>query len=326
MLFVENDNQNPYQNHALEEWLMDHVSEDCFMLWRNEKAILLGRNQNLYREINLPYVTEKGIKIVRRITGGGAVFTDEGNIMFTFICRKGQAAFMDFEQFTKPLLSVLQNMGIPAEFTGRNDLTVAGRKFSGNAQCLYKGRLLHHGTLMYQANIEELAQVLNVGKLKLESKGVSSVQSRVTNLSRYLSPPPEVEEFLRTLFKQMKEITPGAKYFRLSDRQWEEVRLLALEKHAAKEWIFGSNPQFDIGKETRLSGGILEVFLKVKKGRIEAVKIYGDFFGAREIEEVEQSLRGVLYEQEAIRGCLERFIEEAYFGKITLEELVAAFL
>lgn len=326
MLFVENNNRDPYQNHALEEWLMDNAEEDCFMLWRNEKAILLGKNQNAYSEINMPYAAEQGIKIVRRITGGGTVFTDEGNVMFTFISCNGRKDFSDFKRFTEPILQALRRMGVPAEFTGRNDLTIEGRKFSGNAQCRYRDKLLHHGTLMYTANTEELAKALNVRPIKLKSKGVSSVKSRVTNISNYLEVTPEIEEFRRLLFQMVMEETPGAELFRLTPEQWKEVKLRSLEKHATKEWIYGYNPVFDIHKETKLSGGIVEVFLNTKKGRICDAKIYGDFFGEGEVCDIEQELRGVLYEEESIREAIAKYPVQRYFGKIGNDELVTAFI
>lgn len=326
MLFVENDNRDPYQNHALEEWLMDTMDQDCFMLWRNEKAILLGKNQNAYSEINMPYAAEKGIKLVRRITGGGTVFTDEGNIMFTFISCRGRKDFRDFRRFTEPILTALRNMGVPAEFTGRNDLTIEGKKFSGNAQCRYKDKLLHHGTLMYTANTDELAKALKVRAIKLKSKGVSSVKSRVTNISDYLEAAPDINEFRSRLFRTVMAETPEAAIFRLSAQQWAEVKARSLRRHATKEWIYGCNPDFDIRKETKLTSGIIEVFLNVEKGRIQTVKICGDFFGDGDIGDIEQGLQGILYEKESIAAVLAGYPVRQYFGNIGDEELTAAFI
>lgn len=326
MLFVENNNTDPYQNHALEEWLMDAMDQDCFMLWRNEKAILLGRNQNAYSEINMPYAQANEIKIVRRITGGGTVFTDEGNIMFTFISCRGRQDFSDFRHFTDPILGALRQMGIPAEFTGRNDLTIEGRKFSGNAQCRYRDKVLHHGTLMYTANTQELEKALKVSAIKLKSKGVTSVRSRVTNISSYLNEPVEIEDFRRQLFTIVMENTADARHYRLTADEWREVKARSLERHAAKEWIYGSNPAFDIRKETKFGGGIVQVCLNVRKGMISEAKIYGDFFGDGDISEIERGLAGVLYEPEAVTQALAGFPAGLYFGKIGQEELVSAFI
>lgn len=326
MLFVENNNQDPYQNHALEEWLMDNVDEDCFMLWCNEKAVLLGKNQNAYSEINMEYAAEKNIKIVRRISGGGTVFTGEGIVMFTFISGSGRKDYADFQRFTRPILRALKRMGVSAEFSGRNDLTIEGKKFSGNAQCRYKDKLLHHGTLLYRANINELAEVLKVSEIKLRSKGISSVRSRVTNISDYLAETTDTETFRRQLFQMVMEETPDAEAFALSAGQWEEVRLRSLSSHATKAWIYGSNPAFEIRKETKLSAGILEVFLNVRKGSISEIKIYGDFFGDGDIRDVEKVLSGVLYEKSSIGQALHSLPLDDYFSRIGADELITAFI
>jgi lipoate-protein ligase A len=322
--FVENPNTDPYRNHALEEWLMERTDEDCFMLWQNKKAILLGRNQNAYSEINLPYAKKQAIHIVRRITGGGTVFTDEGNVMFTFISCKGAGDFANFRKYTIPILSGLRKMGIPAEFSGRNDLTVAGKKFSGNAQCRYGGKVLHHGTLMYKADTGELARALNVRDIKLQGKGVRSVRARVTNLCEYLPLPMETRQFRDTLFRHVLEETPGAKLFSLSGADWADVAQKALEKHATPAWIYGRAPRFNIRRETRLPGGIVEVFFDVENGTVTQARIFGDFFGDGEIGEIEAAVTGVLYEETALREALAPYAIKEYFRGISPDELLRA--
>lgn len=324
MLFIENNNTDPYQNHALEEWLMDHYQENCFMLWRNQKAILLGKNQNAYSEINMDYAKSHDIKIVRRITGGGTVFTDEGNIMFTFISCNKEKDFADFKKFTLPILKVLNEMGIPASFSGRNDLLIDGKKFCGNAQCRYKDKVLHHGTLMYNADTSELAQALNVKEIKLKSKGVSSVKSRVTNISNYMDTPMDIEEFRSYLFQKVMEQSEHVQFLRLSEAVWKEVAQKALKKHATKEWIYGNFPQYDIHKETKLTGGIVEVYLQLQQGSVNHAEIYGDFFNSREISEITDALRGTVYDAQAVRKALSSFAVDDYFKNITMDELVTA--
>lgn len=326
MLFVENLNTDPYCNHALEEWLMENHPEDCFMLWRNQKAILLGRNQNAFNEINLPYVKERGIKIVRRISGGGAVFTDEGNVMFSFISCGGGRHFADFRRFAGPILSALQTLGVPAEFTGRNDMVIHGRKFSGNAQCMHKGKLLHHGTLMYSADAGEMEKVLNVSRLKLRDKGIASVKSRVTNISEHMPKPMDIEDFRTYLFNDVMKNTPDARPLRLSGEDWERVKLKAARGHATSEWIYGRNPEFNVQKETKLPGGLIQIYLNVVKGRMKNVRIFGDFFGDKGIGEVESALTGVLYEAEAVRNALAPLRVGEYFGDISLGEVVSAII
>lgn len=326
MLFIEHSNRDPYTNHALEEWLMQRFDEDCFMLWRNEKSILLGKNQNVYSEINLPYAEKHGIKIVRRMTGGGTVFTDEDNIMFTFISNDGQQDFADFRKFTTPILEALQALGIPAEFTGRNDLTIKGKKFSGNAQCRYGGKVLHHGTLMYQADISELMKALKVSKIKLQSKGVDSVKSRVTNICDHMEKPMKTEDFRQYLFQRILKRTKGAKMFRLSADDWQEVETIRQEKYIKEDWIYGRSPRFNIEKETKLPGGIVQCYLEVKKGNIEEISIYGDYFHDLEVSEIELALTGVLYEKKNVRQVLQSFSIDHYFKNITIDELLTALI
>jgi len=324
MLFVENSNRNPYVNHALEEWLMERFDEDCFMLWRNEKAVLLGRNQNAYSELSLPYAQAQGIKIVRRITGGGAVYTDEGNLMFSFISCEGRRGLADFRRFAAPVLTVLQGMGVPAAFTGRNDMEIHGAKFSGNAQCLHNGKLLHHGTLMYSANTNELPRVLRVSPLKLRGKHVASVQSRVTNINEHMPQAMDIETFRAALFEGVMRQTADARLLRLSAADWEAVRQKAAEKHMTAAWIYGREPKGFRQKETKLPGGIVQVFYTVTDGCLGGVQIYGDFFGDADVRVVEEALRGVRHDAADVCAALGRFDLQAYFGSVSLDELTGA--
>lgn len=326
MLFVENLNRNPHRNHGLEEWLMDNYEEDCFMLWRNETAILLGRHQNAYNELDIEYAREKGIEIVRRISGGGAVFTDPGNIMFTYISCNGQDDFADFQKFTAPVIKGLRSLGLPVVFTGRNDMEIHGQKFSGNAQCRYKNKVLHHGTLMYNADVTELAKALRVRPIKLKAKGVTSVKSRVTNLADHMEHPMDIEEFRSYLMNFVKQEMPDAKELVLTEKQWEEVAQRSKEKYETKEWIYGNAPRFDIQKETKLAGGLIDMFLDIRKGKISKAKIYGDFFSDGEVQDVEKALIGVLYEKDAIREVLRTLPVEYYFKNIQGEELLTAII
>ncbi|MDR2899542.1 MAG: lipoate--protein ligase [Clostridiales bacterium] len=325
MIFVENNNMDPYVNHALEEWLMENYDDDCFMLWRNEKALLLGRNQNVRSEINLEAAKEHGVKIVRRITGGGTVYTDDGTIMFTFICGSGRG-FADFKHFSEPVVSAVRSLGINAEFSGRNDLTIDGMKFSGNAQCTYQGKLLHHGTLMYSTDIGAMAELLRVNKLKLQDKGVSSVKSRVTNISDFMDTPMDIEKFRSYLFNKVMESDKNAVFLRLTDNQWNKVREKAKEKHALHQWIYGQSPEFNIKKEAKFTGGMVQVYLNEKGGRIESASIFGDFFGDRDISVLENVLSGVSYTREAINEALSNVSFNEYLHNISLDEFISAIL
>jgi lipoate-protein ligase A len=194
---VVNNNVEPYFNLALEEYLLKEFDNNCFMLWRNEPCIVVGRNQNTITEINSEYVKKHRIKVVRRLSGGGAVFHDLGNLNFTFIIKDAQNSFYNFHKFTAPIIEALDTLGVKAELSGRNDLTITntGQKFSGNAQYRYKGKLLHHGTILFNATINDMTASLKVNPGKLDSKGVKSVSSRVTNIQNHLSQPLTIAEF-----------------------------------------------------------------------------------------------------------------------------------
>ena len=185
MLLINNTSTNAYFNLAMEEYFLKNTTEDVFMLWRNESAIIVGKNQNTLSEINYEYVKENNIKVVRRQSGGGAVFHDLGNINFTFISCNDNS-FSDFKRFTMPIIECLEDLNIHAEFSGRNDLLIDNQKFSGNAQYNYKNKVMHHGTLLFSSQINDLSSALKVKPSKFEGKGVKSVKSRVTNISNHL--------------------------------------------------------------------------------------------------------------------------------------------
>ena len=186
MLCIKDSHTDPYFNIAADEYALKYLEDDCFMLWRNEPSIIVGKHQNTLAEINVDYVMKNNIKVVRRISGGGAVFHDLGNLNFTFVKNAGEDAQGDFRKFTQPILDVLQSMGINAKFEGRNDLTIDGKKFSGNAESIWKNRVLHHGTLLFSAVMTDLSAALKVNPLKFQDKAVKSVRSRVTNISEHL--------------------------------------------------------------------------------------------------------------------------------------------
>lgn len=322
MIFVENIRTDPYQNLALEQWLMDHFDEDSFILWRTQKSIILGKNQNIYTEINLPYATTHPINIVRRATGGGTIFADDGNLMYTFISCNKAKDFTDFQKFTAPIINALQTLGVPAEFGGRNDLLVDGKKISGNAQCRYKNKVLHHGTLMYKVNTAELAHALNVRKIKLQGKGIQSVKSRVANICDYMTQQMDIEDFQEFLFKNVMDQVSDAVYYRLTDHEWQEVETIAKEKYRTDAWIYGLNPSFNLHKEKKFPGGLVEAYLHVRNNRLVEVRIFGDFFADKEITAVEKVLLDTPYEQCAIRKRLAGLNIEEYLYNISIDQLI----
>jgi len=300
MLYIRNDSTSPYFNHAVEEYFMKNSEEECFILWRNIPCILIGRNQNAMSEINMDFVKENDIKIVRRLSGGGAVFNDLGNINFTFITRKDDGNTINFKKFAQPIIHALRDLGVHAEFSGRNDITIDDKKFSGNAQYYWKDRVLHHGTLLFSGNLTDLSAALKTKPLKFEDKSVKSVASRVTNISQHLKDSMSVLEFREFLRVHVMASNDIQNVYELTDTDLEAIQKIVDERFSTWDWNFGNSPKYSFSNEKRFVGGTVEFNMEVDKGVIKAIKIYGDFFGECDIAELEQALVGVKHIEQEI--------------------------
>lgn len=325
MISIQNNSKNPYFNLALEEYLLKYFDsdQDIFMLWQNEPAVIIGRNQNTIEEINAKYIKDHQIHVVRRLSGGGAVYHDHGNLNFTFIIRGQRTSSENFEIFTKPVIQALAKFGIQAQFTGRNDIVIDGKKFSGNAQYYFRDDLLHHGTILFDSELSVVQDALNVTQDKIESKGVKSVKSRVTNISPYLPEKISVEEFKEALLNYIFEdanLKPNE--YVLTDEDLQAVEELMKERYMTWEWTYGESPKFNIQKSKRFAGGKIDVRLGIDKGYIENCKIFGDFFGQNEVSEFEALLKGKKYDEESLRSELEHVSLHSYFKDITLEDFM----
>ena len=321
MLLIYNDKTRPYFNLAMEEYLLKNFDSDLFILWRNEPSIIVGKNQNTLSEINLDYIEEHSIPVVRRQSGGGAVFHDLGNINFTFISNDN--SFSDFRRFTQPIIDLLKTMDVNAEFSGRNDLLIEGKKFSGNAQYNYKNKTMHHGTLMFSSQINDLSSALKVKPIKLEGKGIKSVKARVTNISDHLKIEMDILEFKDTIMDYLSKTNPDNEPYSLSESDIENIQKLVDEKYGTWEWNFGKSPKYNFTNELKYPGGNVEFNLNVDKGVITEIKLYGDFFGRRDVSFVEDALTGVNHEEGAIRSVLDKIDIDEYFLGGNTEVLVA---
>ncbi len=326
MLCIYNSNTRPQFNLAAEEYFLKNFSDEIFMLWRNEPAIIVGKHQNTLAEINVDYVKANNIQVVRRLTGGGAVFHDLGNINFTFIMNANgdHNNLIDFRKYTLPVIDVLQKLGIDARFEGRNDLTIGGKKFSGNAEHVHKNRVLHHGTLLFSSKLPDLSAALNVDPAKFNDKAVKSVRSRVTNISDHLHEPLTVLEFKDRVMAHIMEMYTDSRAYELTASDTEKIGQLAEQRYATWDWNFGQSPEYNLRKVIRTAGGQVEFDLLVVRGKIEKVKIFGDFFGKSDVEEIEEALAGVMHEESAVRACLRQFNVNDYFNNISVDELIEA--
>ncbi|MEG1572635.1 MAG: lipoate--protein ligase [Bacteroidales bacterium] len=324
MRIIHRPQTNPYFNIAAEEYVLKNMDEDCFMLWRNQSSVIVGKHQNTLAEINLDYVQQHQIPVIRRLSGGGAVFHDLGNICFTFVQNIESEKIPDFKKFTQPILSLLQSMGVNAVFEGRNDLTIEGKKFSGNADCLYKNRILHHGTLLFSSEIEDMSQCLQNNAIKFDDKAVKSVRSRITNISEHLKSKMSVEEFIFTLEKYMVNLYPQAQLAELTSTQIETIHQLVTQKYSTWEWNFGKSPKYNFSKNMRTQkGGTLEVCLEVHNGRMEEVHIFGDYFFKADTADIENALRGQLHKEENVKLILRSFDLSRYFTHIDETEIMS---
>ena len=325
MLLINNDNTNPYFNFALEEYLLKKTDKDLFRLWMCDPCVSVGKNQNTISEINSDYVRKNSIPIVRRQSGGGAVFHDLGNLNFTFISCNNNS-FSDFKRFTQPIIDLLKTLGINAEFSGRNDLLIDGKKFSGNAQYNYKNKVIHHGTLLFSSQISNLSNSLKVKPIKLESKGIKSVKSRVTNISEHLDKPMNISEFRDLVMNYVFSLNSNNSYFNLTEKDIENVNKLSKEKYSTWEWNFGNSPNYSLVNELRYIGGTLEFHLNVSKGFITDIKFFGDFFGKKDISNVEDLLIGVKHEEESLKEKLNNINIDDYFLGSDVNVLVSGIL
>jgi lipoate---protein ligase len=323
MLIIKRHNTDPYFNLATEEYVLRNIEEDTFMLWRNVPCIIVGKHQNTLAEINVDYVKQNNIPVVRRLSGGGAVFHDLGNLNFTFIKTGSKESLIDFKKYTEPILEVLQKMGIDARFQGRNDLTIDGRKFSGNAEHIWKNKVLHHGTLLFSSHMPNLADALNADPLKFQDKAVKSVRSRVTNISEHLKYQMDVMQFAALIQDHVAAKYPDARMTELSEDDHEKIHELVRSKYSTWEWNFGYSPNYNFRKVLRTEkSGTIEFDLDVHNGTILHAKIFGDYFSRFDTEDIESALTGTAHHEHGIREALGPFSIEDYFSGLTLNELI----
>ncbi|MFJ3389236.1 MULTISPECIES: lipoate--protein ligase [unclassified Lysinibacillus] len=326
MIFVDNKGiHDPRINLAIEEYLlktMDVEKEPVLLFYINQPSIIIGKNQNTIEEINTDYVEDNGIIVVRRLSGGGAVYHDLGNLNFSFITKDDGDSFMNYKKFTQPVVDALAKMGVHAELSGRNDILAEGRKVSGNAQFSTKGRMFSHGTLMFDTEIDAVVSALKVKKDKIESKGIKSIRSRVANISEFLKDKLTVEEFRLEILKSIFGGEEKIRYYELTEEDWANIHKLSAERYQTWEWNYGKSPRFNIQKTHRFPTGGIDIRLEVNHGIIEEVHIFGDFFGVGDMADVEQRLVGTNYDRTAIAEALTNIDIPTYFGGITTEEFL----
>lgn len=335
MYFYRMKSNDIRDNLATEQYLMNNIDfdEPLVLFYIQKPCIIVGHNQNTLEEINSDYVKEHDITITRRFSGGGAVYDDLGNVSFSFVVNSDDDNFGDFQKLTKPIIDALKDMGATtAEVSGRNDLMVDGKKFSGNAMYTKNGKMFSHGTLAYDVDLSVLAKALNVPKDKIESKGIKSVKSRVTNVKPYLNPEFQdltTEQFRDRLIMELFHTDDLSKIadkeYKLTDADKAAIKKLNDDYYYNWDWVYGKSPDFTVKNRKHFTMGTIDVRYLVSNGKIESVEIYGDYFGKRDSQDVKNLLVGTEYNSDKITQLLDSIDLDQYFSGIPASDVIDLF-
>jgi len=320
--YIESRKTDPSYNLALEQFVFDSLDRGSsyFMLWQNHNSIIVGKHQNTISEINSSFVNSKNISVVRRLSGGGAVYHDLGNLNFTFITDAGSDSLINFDNFCLPIINALISFGVPAVLSGRNDILIDGKKVSGNAQYLKQGRVMHHGTLLYDCDLDVLSQALNITDDKIESKGIKSIRSRVTNIRPYMKNDMNIKNFWTELKNRMLMKLDMTEYV-ITDHDESEIEKIKEQIYSKWDWNYGESPPFNIHKTRRIEGcGKIEILLDVEKGSIiKNVAFFGDFFGSEDVNDLALKFSGLHYEYNKIETLLKDIEISKYFHNLDIK-------
>ena len=323
--YLETGSTDPCYNLALEQYVLEHKREgDWLLLWQNANTIVIGLNQNTAEEINADFVSQHGITVVRRMTGGGAVYHDLGNLNYSFISDVGNTEALTIRRFTDPVCRALAAMGVSAETSGRNDILVDGKKISGVAQRIAGNRILHHGTLLFDSNPDMISGALRVDPAKFSSKSAKSVRSRVGNIREHLPEDMTLDRFWQCILDELT--VDGIVLEQLTESELAEIRKLADEKYRNWEWNYGRSPDCTYQNRRRFPGGTLEVRLSLHAGRIDEIIFYGDFMATAPQAALIEALRGTRCEESPLSEVLSCFDLRSLFGGITRDEILSLIL
>lgn len=332
MRYLRNENTDPYVNMAFDEYALEQLplDEPLFYLWQNRPAVIIGLNQDAHAEVDIKYLKEHDIALVRRVTGGGAVYHDLGNLNYTIVGRSADLN-RDYPEYTRYMLQALQALGVRAELSGRNDILVNGRKVSGYAKRVYKDRLMVHGTLMYDVDLGILEKALNPPAEKLVAKGIASVRSRVMNLRECMPQVKDIKDLKERLERYLSHDYANAEYM-LTEEAKQAIEQAAKRKFATQEWIYGKrapiarnsdkDAYMSINRASRLTCGRVEIELEIRDRHIAACRFGGDFIGNLPITAMEQALCGVRYERQALRQRLIPIGVTDYLDGTDVDELL----
>jgi len=321
MLCIINDQTDPFFNAAAEEHIFRHITQDCFMLYRNSPSIIVGKHQNTLAEINLNFVKSRNVKVVRRLSGGGTVYHDLGNLNFAFIHTGKEGKLVDFVKYTKPIIEVLNNLSVPARFEGVNDLRVGDKKISGNAEHVFKNRVLHHGTLLYSSNLEDLSSALKIRPGIYHDKAVQSIRSSVANINEFLDDTLSITHFRDILFRHILDTYEGAEAYHLTKNDLLSIQRIKEDKYATWKWNFGYSPRYRFQQDIRLGKKNLVVDLLVERGVITEISIT-EQETKESLDELEKELTGLDHNEDMIMDKLQSFDINRYIPGIDKSEFI----
>jgi len=322
MLIIQQNSTNPFFNIATEEFLLRSSGEDYFILYRNEPSIIVGKHQNTIAEINLDFVMQQGLSVVRRLSGGGTVYHDRGNINYSFITNGSEGNLVDFKKHTQPIVDVLHALSVDARIGGKNDIRVGDKKISGNAEHIYKNRVLHHGTLLFASNLDQLNESIKIRPSTYSDKAVKSIRSNVANISDYLKQSLSIEEFAQLILNHIKDRFPNTHEYRLTFDETKSITELVNTKYSTWEWNYGYSPAYTLNRQILFDGKRLDIQIDVDRGIISRVVFNGDIMSENKNIVLESLLLGCQHEVNEIRGKLSKIDLNDFIPKISLEELL----
>ena len=322
VICIHHHGTDPYFSLAAEEYLLKNFEEDVFMLWRSEPSVVVGKHQNALAEINHHFVRENKIKVARRISGGGTVFHDYGNLNFTFIQNVERIDQVNFKSFTSPIVSILKTKGLDTSTSGRNDLLIHGKKISGNAEHVFKKRVLHHGTLLFNSKLDHLKQALKVDLSRFQDKAVQSNRSEVTNIADHLNEKMTVEQFADFLFDGISSTYTQGKAYEFSNTDLDAIQTLRDQKYCLWDWIYGYSPKYSYSNLIDLPDGKIEFSFWVEKGKIQHSRWKGKLSSSL-IKSLEKRLRNSRHDYEELFTKLQPLLPQLNVLDLEIDDLLA---